>query len=405
MKLDDGDKKILDGAEGPAKRMAMEMLEGLGKVYGAEKLIPVKSAHVSVSFRTHGDAGLEWVEEIAATGAKVNIPTTTNPMGLDRSRDLRLPAEWCSKQLLIYDGYMRMGCHGTASCTPYFCGFIPQYKEHIAWSESSAVIFINSVLGARNNREGAPSAFAAGLIGKTPYYGLHQDENRRAQILFKVTARVRGLADIGAMGAYVGRILGTRTPAFSGLHPLTMEDHVYLGAALASSGGAALYHVLGQTPDALVAGDNILVPGCEVVELGQKELEHGYERLTSNMDRIVDFVAIGCPHLTLNQVAEVAALLDGKKVKPGVTVWIHTNVAVKAMATQLGLTQIIERSGAVLTQDICTINSIPEALGLASLATNSAKMAFYAPGANKLKAWYGSLCQCIEAGVTGTWKG
>ena len=405
MKLDDGDKRILDGSEGTAKRMAMEMLASLGKIYGAEKLIPVKSGHVVVSSRTHGDTGLEWVEEIAATGAKVNIPTTMNTISVDRTRDLGLPVEWRSKQLRLNDAYMRMGCYGTCSCTPYFYGFVPQYKEHIAWTESSAVVFINSVLGARNNREGAPSAFAASLIGKTPYYGLHQDENRRTQILFKVTTRVRDLADIGAMGAYVGSILGTRTPAFSGLHPLTMEDHVYLGAALASSGGVALYHVLGQTPDALVEGDNILVPGCEVVELGKKALESGYERLTSNTDYAVDCVAIGCPHLTLNQVAEVAALLDGKKVKLGVTVWIHTSAAVKAMATQIGLMQIIERSGAVLTQDICTILTMPESLGLTSLATNSAKMAFYAPGANKLKAWYGSLYQCIEAAVTGNWKG
>ncbi|MCC8194035.1 MAG: aconitase X catalytic domain-containing protein, partial [Deltaproteobacteria bacterium] len=178
-----------------------------------------------------------------------------------------------------------------------------------------------------------------------------------------------------------------------------------LPAARASSGGAAIYHIMHQTPDALFHGGDILMPGCEEAEIGVKELEAGYAKLTSNTDRSVDYVAIGCPHLTLNQVAEVAALLDGKRVKKGVTVWIHVNTAVKAMARQLGFMQTIEKSGAVLTQDLCTILSIPEALGLSSLATNSAKMAFYAPGSNKLRTWYGSLRNCIDAAVTGTWKG
>jgi predicted aconitase len=298
-----------------------------------------------------------------------------------------------------------MGCYGTSSCTPYFYGFVPRYREHIAWAESSAVVFTNAFLGARDNREGGPSAFAAALIGKTPYYGFHLDENRRAQIKFRVTAPIRDLADVGAMGAYVGSMLGTRNPAFDGLRPLAVEEHTYLSAALASSGGAAIYHILGQTPDALVQGGAILAPGCEEAEIGRKELEQGYERLTSNTDRNVDYVAIGCPHLTLNQVAEVAALLDGKQVKKGVTVWIHVNTAVKGMARQLGFMQTIEKSGAVLTQDLCTILSIPEVLGLHSLATNSAKMAFYAPGSNKLKTWFGSLRNCIDAAVTGVWKG
>ncbi len=406
MKLDDGDKKILDGAEGPARRMAMEMLVGLGKIYGAEKLIPVQSAHLAgLSLRSHGVAGMEWVEETAATGVKVKIPATMNVVGVDRSRDLGLPAEWCAHQLRINDGYIKMGCYGTSSCTPYFYGFVPRYREHIAWAESSAVVFTNAFLGARDNREGGPSAFAAALVGKTPYYGFHLDENRRAHIKFRVTAPIRDLADIGAMGAYVGSMLGTRNPAFDGLRPLAVEEHTYLSAALASSGGAAIYHIMGQTPDALVEGNNILAPGCEEAEIGINELEKGYERLTSNTDRTVDYVAVGCPHLTLNQVAEVAAMLDGRQVKKGVTVWIHTNTAVKGMARQLGYMQTIEKSGAVLTQDLCTILSIPEALGLSSLATNSAKMAFYAPGSNRLRTWYGSLRNCIDAAITGVWKG
>ena len=406
MRLDDADKRILDGAEGPTYRMAMEMLVGLGKIYGAEKLVPIRSAHVAgLSLRSHGIAGMEWIEETAAAGARVKVPCTMNVIGVDRSRDLGLPKEWCEHQLRIGKGYEKAGCFGTSSCTPYFYGFVPKFREHIAWAESSAVVFTNSALGARDNREGGPSAFAAALIGKTPYYGFHLEENRHASMKFRVTAPIRDIADIGALGAYVGKIIGTRNPAFDGLHELTMEEHCYLGAALASSGGVALYHVMGQTPDALAIGDKVLAPDCVEVELGAKELQAGYAQLTSNADRDVDYVAIGCPHLTLNQVAEIAAYIDGKKVRKGVTCWIHVNTAVKGMARQLGYMDVIENAGAVLTQDLCTILSIPEALGLKSLATNSAKMAFYAPGSNKLPTWFGSMRNCIDAAVSGTWKG
>lgn len=406
MKLDDDDKKRLDGGEGPAVRMAMEMLLGLGKIYGAEKLIPVQSAHVAgLSLRSHGEAGMEWIEDIAASGAKVKIPTTCNVLGIDRSRDLGLPRQWCDHQARIGKGYENCGCYGTSTCVPYYCGFVPKYKEHVAWAESSAVVFTNSALGARDNREGGPSAFAAALVGKTPYYGFHLDENRKAQVKFKVTAKIEDLADIGAMGAYVGSIIGTRTPAFDGLGAWRIEEHAYLSAALASSGGVALYHIMNQTPDALVLGNKVLSAGYEEVELGAKELQTGYDRLTSNKNTAVDYVSIGCPHLTLNQIAEVAAMLDGKKVKSSVMTWIHTNMAIKALATQLGYTRIIEKSGAILTQDLCTVLSIPEALGVKSLATNSAKMAFYAPGSNQLQTWYGSLRNCINAAITGVWKG
>ena len=205
------------------------------------------------------------------------------------------------------------------------------------------------------------------------------------------------------MGAYVGTVIGTRNPAFEGVGlDWRPEDHAYLSAALASSGGAAIYHILGVTPEAVIQGKGILSKDCEVVELGPAELAKGYKKLTSNTDSVVDYVSIGCPHLTLNQIAEVAKELQGKKVK--VRTWIHTNVPIKALAVQLGYAKIIEESGAILTQDLCTVLSIPEELGLKSLATNSAKMAFYAPGSNRLNTWYGSLKNCIAAAVTGRWN-
>ena len=164
-----------------------------------------------------------------------------------------------------------MGCFGTSSCVPYYCGFVPRYQEHIAWSESSAVVFTNSVLGARDNREGGPSALASGLTGRTPLYGLHLDENRKGDVLFKVSAPLTNLADYGALGSYVGRMIGTRVPVFEGIQGPAIEDLVYLGAALASSGGVAIFHAVGVTPEAPTVEAAFGDKKYEVIEITAKE--------------------------------------------------------------------------------------------------------------------------------------
>ncbi|MBG0775944.1 MAG: aconitase X catalytic domain-containing protein [Desulfovibrionaceae bacterium] len=404
MKLTDHEKSMLDGEHGAPVQKAMEILVALGKIYDAERLIPIQSAHVAgLSLKSHGVAGMEWVEEMAASAAKVCIPTTLNVIGLDRSRDLGLPEDWCDKQMRIGKAYECMGCYGNSSCVPYYHGFTPRFGEHIAWAESSAVVYTNSVLGARDNREGGPSALAAALTGRTPLYGYHLDAERLANVHVRVSARLRNLADYGALGAFVGKRFSNAVPAFSGLSAMRTEDHVYLGAALASSGGVALYHVLGMTPDALFNDDKVLAKDCIELEVTEKELTMGREQLCSGTSRQIDYVAVGCPHCSLNQLAELARLLDGKKVNSGVTMWIHTNVAIKGLAAQLGIIDAIERSGAVVTQDLCTILSCPEALGFKNVVTNSAKMAFYAPGSNGFNIWFDDVARCVDAAVTGTY--
>lgn len=405
MFLTDEQKRMLDGERGEPVRVAMEMLSALGEIYGAEKLIPIKSAHCAgLSLKSHGIAGMEWVEDMARKGAKVVVPTTMNVVGVDRSRDLGLPADWVEHQMRIEKGYEAMGCFGTSSCVPYYYSFLPKFGEHIAWAESSAVVFTNSVLGARDNREGGPSAWAAGITGFTPYYGFHLDENRTGDILFKVTCKPKTIADYGALGNYVGKMVGEKIPAFDGFEKPTTEELVYFGAALASAGGVAMFHAIGITPEAPDLETVFKGKKYETIELGEKELEQGYANLTCGKSREVDYVALGCPHLSLNQVRHISELLDGKNVKDGVTLWVHTNMAVKGMAQQLGYLDMIEKAGGVLTQDLCTILSIPEALGFKTLATHSPKMAFYAPGGNDLDVWYGSDEQCIEAALTGVWN-
>jgi predicted aconitase len=405
MILTDVQKRMRDGELGEPVQEAMEMLCTLGEIYGADKLIPVKSAHCAgLSLKSHGIAGMKWVESMAGKGAKVVVPTTMNVIGVDRSHDYGFPKDWIENQVRIEKGYEAMGCFGTSSCVPYYYSFLPRLGEHIAWAESSAVVYTNSVIGARDNREGGPSAWAAAITGFTPNYDLHLDENRKGDVLFKVTAELNGIADYGAIGNYVGKMIGEKIPVFEDLGHPTTQELVYFGAALASAGGVALFHAIGLTPEApnleAAFGDK----KYEVIELSKKELQQGYANLTSGKSRDVDFVALGCPHCSLGQVSGIAEMLKGKKVKDGVTMWIHTNIAVKAMAKELGILKIIEDAGAVLTQDLCVVLSIPEALGFKVLATHSPKMAFYAPGGNGLDVWYGNEEKCVQAALTGHWK-
>jgi hypothetical protein len=405
MKLTDEEKRMLGGESGQPVKMAMEIVVAIGEIYGAEKLIPVKTAHIAgLSLKSHGIAGMEWVEDIAKSGAKVCVPTTLNVIGVDRSRDLKMPADWSANQLRIEQAYECMGCFGSSTCVPYYMGFIPKFGESIAWAESSAVVFTNSVLGARDNREGGPTAMASGLTGRTPLYGLHLDENRKGDVHYKVTADLRDIADYGGLGAYVGKRVGTKIPVFSGISYPATEALVYLGAALASSGGVAMFHIAGVTPEAPTVEAAFGGKKYETILITNREIEEGKQQLTSARTNKVDYVALGCPHYSLPQLEELAKLLQGKKVSKDVTMWVHTNVAIKGMARQLGYVRAIEESGAIVTQDLCTILGNPEALGFKTLATNSGKMAFYAPGSNGFGVWFGEAKRCVDAAVTGFWK-
>ena len=405
MKLTDEEKRMLDGESGQPAKMAMDIVVAIGEIYGAEKLIPIQTAHIAgLSLKSHGIAGMEWVEDIAKSGAKVCVPTTLNVIGVDRSRDLKMPADWSTNQMRIEKAYECMGCYGSSTCVPYYMGFIPKFGESIAWAESSAVVFTNSVLGARDNREGGPTAMASGLTGRTPLYGLHLDENRKGDVHYEVTAELRDIADYCGLGAYVGKRVGTKIPVFSGISYPSTEALVYLGSALASSGGVAMFHVVGVTPEAPTIEAAFGGKKYDTILITNREIEEGKQQLTSARDNKVDYVALGCPHYSLSQLEELARLLHGKKISKDVTMWVHTNVAIKAIAAQLGYVRAIEESGAIVTQDLCTILGNPEALGFKTLATNSGKMAFYAPGSNGFGVWFGDAKRCIDAAVTGFWK-
>lgn len=402
MYLKDDEKRMLDGECGEPLRFAMEMLNTLGEINDADKLIPIKYAHVAgLSFKTHGPAGLRWVEKMADSGAKVVVPTTYNVCAVDRSRDLGQPEYWVKNQLAIGKGYERMGIFATSSCTPYLYGFVPTLGEHVAWAESSAVMFCNSVLGACDNREGGPSALAAALVGRTPDYGMHRKENRYGDVLYKITVPLESYTDYGALATFAGKQIGSKIPVFDNLNNPNMAEKVCLSCGIATVSNCTMFHGVGVTPEAPTLEAAFGGKKYETVEFGKKELETGYQMLHHGNNRNVDYVAVGCPHATLEEIREVAELLDGKKVKDGVIFLIHTNVQTKFMAKQLGYYDAIEKAGAIVTQDFCTSLGDPEDFGVKVMVTNSSRAAFYGPHNNGFDVWFANVDRCVDAAVKG----
>jgi predicted aconitase len=401
MHLTPEEKAMLAGDFGPGIKKAVEIIVALGKIYGAQELVPVRSVQVAgVSYKNLGDAGLEFLREWAGQGVQVRVPTTLNPAGMDLARwqELGISEEFARKQMAVIEAFEAMGIVPSCSCTPYLTGNLPAFGQHIAWSESSAVSFANSVLGARTNREGGPSALAAAITGRTARYGLHLDENRRATHVIEVRCPVASEADFGALGYLVGRRVKNGVPYFKGLGDRGQRTLKALGAAMAASGAVALYHVEGVTPEAR-AGD-VVAAEAEAVVIDS--LDEGYAALNSPVDQI-DLVSIGCPHASLVEIEEVARWLEGKRVKA--KLWITTAREIRERAQEKGLVERIEAAGGRVVADTCLVVAPIEELGLRSMATNSAKAAFYAPTHSGLEVRFGRLEQCLEAAVTGRWPG
>lgn len=379
----------------------MEIIVALGKIYGAQELVPVQSVQVAgVSYKNLGDAGLEFLREWAGQGAQVRVPTTLNPAGMDliHWRELGISEGFARKQMAVIEAFKAMGIAPSCSCTPYLIGNLPTFGQHIAWSESSAVSFANSVLGARTNREGGPSALAAAITGRTAKYGLHLGENRRATHIMEVGCPVTSEADFGALGYLVGRQVKNGVPYFKGLGDGGQKTLKALGAAMAASGAVALYHVEGVTPEAQAGG--VVAAGAETVVIDS--LDEGYAALNSPIDEI-DLVSIGCPHASLAEIEEVACWLESKRVKA--KLWITTAREIREQAQEKGLVERIEAAGGRVVADTCLVVAPIAELGLRSMATNSAKAAFYAPTHSGLEVRFGGLEQCLEAAVTGRWPG
>ncbi|MCX6767306.1 MAG: aconitase X catalytic domain-containing protein [Candidatus Micrarchaeota archaeon] len=395
MKLTKEEQDMLAGKHGNAAKKSMEILVALGEIYGAENMIPVFSVQIAgVSYHNLGDAGLDYLEELSRDG-KVRVLTTLNPAGMDLEdwRKLGISEDFAAKQLKVVDAFSKMGVIPSCTCTPYFVGNLPRFGEHIAWSESSAVCFANSVLGARTNREGGPSALAAALTGRTPNYGMHLDKNRQPQAIIKVKPKLKTVPDFGELGYAIGKKIGNKIPFITGVKSANTEQLKSFCASIATYGGTALFHIKGITPE------RVKKPAGEAVEINSGDLEAA--RAAMNDDCVPDFVSLGCPHASLNELRRIAELLKGKKV--AVETWIAVARPVKELADKAGYSGAIEDAGAKLACDTCMVVA-PLKGRFKCMATDSAKACFYARGTNNFKVRIGTVEQCIKAAVSGKWS-
>jgi predicted aconitase len=388
MQLTSEEQQMLAGQHGRAAQKAMEILSALGTIYGAERLVPVTSVQIAgVSYDNLGEAGLQWLSEMAADG-RVRVLTTLNPAGMDIEnwRALGIPADFAEKQMRVIEAFARMGVVTTCTCTPYLAGNSPAFGAHIAWAESSAVCYANSVIGAYTNREGGPSALAAALTGRTPEYGFHLAANRQPGVLVDVQWSAAPGAEVdtrlfGALGKAIGMKLeasGKKTvPYICGIPAASTEALKSFCASLATYGGAALFHMEGITPEAAHVARPV-----DVMPVTPADLAEAQAAMSDAAPGEVDFVSLGCPHLTIEEVRRIAELLAGRRVKS--EFWITTSRPVKRLADEQGLTAVIEASGAKFATDTCCVVA-PIKGRFRALATDSAKACYYAGAKNKFK--------------------
>jgi len=394
MYLTQEEEKILNGEEGEVLQRMFRLLVRLGEIYGADKMIPVGSVQVAgVSYKSIGDPGTEFLEDIAAKNEKVRVLTYLNPAGMDLEnyKKLGFPEDFAKNQLRIMKAFKKMGIVVTSTCTPYLAGNLPRFREHIAWSESSAVSFSNSVIGARTNREGGPSALAAALCGRTANYGLHLWENRQPTIKIKVDTTLKYFSDFGALGYHVGKLVKNKIPYFTGITDANTDHLKALGAAMAASGAVALYHIEGLTPEADLIEKNNL----ETIEVTQDDLKKTYNDLNSKEKS--DIVIFGCPHASLREISMLSDRLKDKHLKK--PIWICTSRMMKEAADRMGFTDIIEKAGGHIVADTCMVVSPIEKMGYSITGVNSGKAANYLPGFCKQKVVFANIDDLVEGQI------
>jgi predicted aconitase len=368
----------------------MKILTRLGDLYNAGKLIPISSAHVSgVSYKTLGDAPVEFLRALADADAKVKVRTTLNPQSLDPEHlTKRLPKTLAQKQLDILKQFERMGTTESLTCTPYYLER-PRRGSHLAWAESSAVVYANSVLGAWTNREGGPSALATAIIGKTPDHGMHRAENRQANILVNVETPLEDETEFGALGIHLGKLLGDKIPIIKGLGKTSRDRLKQLGAALATTGMTNMFYCnMGSE-----------TKGIERISVDAEDVKDAVKELSVGSCENCDLVFIGCPHCSLDEMKQIVKAVKGRKVRRGTEFWVCTSSRIKENAGDY--VKEIERSGGQVLEGVCTVVSWTEKLGIETIMTNSAKTAYYAPTLSKAETILSPMKKCLRAAFQG----
>ena len=407
MRLSDEERAMLAGELGAVRRWGISHQIAVGEFFDAADFVPVSQAHVMADTESLGEAGLRFLEGLAASPEserRVRVPTITDPRGIDLAvyRRLRQTPEMAALEQRAIEALRAFGVLMTDTCINYQTIMAPVRGEHMAYGDTGVVIYSNSVLGAYSNFEGGPSALAAGLTGRTPRYGYHLDACRRATRRFRLAAAPRDLSEWGALGGIVGEACGSywEVPVIEGIETVPGSDALkHFGTALASFGSVALFHMPGITAeDAVFAGS----PPA-VVTIAQDGMEAFLARYAAPEDKL-DVVVFGAPQLSLFEIEAVALALDGRQVHDGTTVIVATSPEIKHAADRMGLTSRIEASGAVVAQGICFYQGyareMAEANGWSRLMTNSAKLVNIIGGYG-YRPTLASLERCVDSAVAG----
>ncbi|MCX7962818.1 MAG: aconitase X catalytic domain-containing protein [Burkholderiales bacterium] len=424
MRLTDAERAMLEGAEGPAVARAMDLLVRYGEALGAERLVETNNVCGTIGATTpfmrdfaarHGgldavfsEFNLDSPEVVKVPRARTFTCHLQQGMDPDHAAAMGLGTEMVQLFRRGEAFAAALGVELANTCTPYQVGNLPRRGEHCAWMESSAVVFCNSVLGARTNTEGRESTGAAMLTGRIPYWGLHIPENRRGTHLVEVEAEPADVADWGLFGYYVGEVVQDRIPVIVGVGaPPDLARLKHFGAAASTSGGIELYHIVGVTPEAPTreAAFGGARPAA-TLRYGRAERRLAYERVNATARRReIQFVMLGCPHYSLEQLREVCRLLAGRRVHPDVELWIFAPRAIRALAVREGIAKIIEDAGGRLMSDTCSAMSRAIPPGTRAAAFDSVKQAHYLPAIMGIEGWFGTTADCIEAAVRGRFEG
>ncbi len=411
MRLNAEEQDMLDGKQGKARQWAIEHMLRVGRFFDAEDLVPVSQSHMMADTESLGEAGVRFVEDLAALPKDertVRIPMITDPRGTDlrHYETLKQTDGMVSLEKRAIAAFEALGILMTDTCINYQTFMPPMRHEHVAYGDTGVVIYSNSILGARSNFEGGPSALAAGLTGRTPRYGLHLDQNRRGTKLFKVTAQPSSFAEWGALGGIIGARAGSYwdVPVIDGITGQPGSDEMkHMGAAMASFGSIPLFHVVGYTPEAPTL-DAVCDPDdipTETVDAG--DIEAFFGRYGAKGDK-VDVVVFSAPQLSIVELQKLADLLDGKKIHPKTALLAVTSPSVASDAERMGLTDRIQASGALVLQGMCFYQSYAREMGEANgwkrLLSNSAKLVNIISGYG-YQPTLANMEDCVASAVAG----
>jgi predicted aconitase len=408
IKLTDLDQKKLDGLLGPATQMAMSIVLKMAPIYGATELMDISAAHIDSTIYI-GKAGLAFAERLAGLGAQVSVPSTVNVSGLDEHhwQEWSVPVDWAEDAYRQMVAYQKMGCVPTWTCAPYQTDHRPQFGQQIAWGESNAIVFANSVIGARTERYPDLLDICCAITGRVPASGLHLSENRAGDLLLNLVELPLALQKDDSfypvLGHLIGKIVQDRIPVITGLKVTPGEDQLKaLGAAAASSGTVAMFHLVGFTPEAPTEADAFQGRSpAESHDITMADLHQARQDLTTAAGQQLDMVVLGSPHFSLAEFSELAPLLNERQTHPDVRFLVTSSRAMTHLAGQRGYLQALENFGGKVTVDTCILATPMLPPEIKTLMTNSAKYAYYAPGLLGTRVTFGSMADCVTSAIEG----